>query len=386
MAKKGNTIHEIKELEAENGRLREALKETWNCVVGSVISNKIPVFIPCENMKMDYEERIEMIDVCRELARKLRRITDISFRVGIGSVRRLAESMDSYEEALKALVNSTGSVAHVDDLPIQCRYDEEYPIDLENDLFAKLRDGEREECERLAGQYFDWMMETYDEQNMSVKLKTLEFVLWAEHLAYINGGLTYHFQERENYLQAVAEKYHIGFDNLESLVNKFGLQMDPVTEKREKSESGKKRLNSDSAGEQWQKLLLTWLLEKPNIYPQIKKYITEEDFDEGVYKTVAVHLFGQLEQNKLNPAQILNIFQNQEDQGKAAALFNTKVEALEGKLEEEKAVRDIVLKVKQHSIEHLNKTSDSSDVAGLQRILEGKSILQELEKLHISLD
>ena len=27
MTEKGNTIHEIKELEAENGRLREALKE-----------------------------------------------------------------------------------------------------------------------------------------------------------------------------------------------------------------------------------------------------------------------------------------------------------------------------------------------------------------------
>ena len=27
MTKKGNTIHEIKELESENGRLREALKE-----------------------------------------------------------------------------------------------------------------------------------------------------------------------------------------------------------------------------------------------------------------------------------------------------------------------------------------------------------------------
>lgn len=192
--------------------------------------------------------------------------------------------------------------------------------------------------------------------------------------------------ERNNYLEAVAEKYHIGFANLESLVNKFGLQMDPVAEHRDEPERGKKKLNSDSAGEQWQKLLLTWLIEKPNIYPQIKKYITVEDFNEGVYKTVAIHLFEQLEQNKLNPAQILNIFQNQEEQGKAAALFNTKVEALEGKLEEEKAVKDIVLKVKQHSIEHLNKTSDSSDMAGLQRILEGKSILQELEKLHISLD
>ena len=191
--------------------------------------------------------------------------------------------------------------------------------------------------------------------------------------------------ERNNYLQAAAEKYHIGFSNLESLVNKFGLQMDPV-ERREESEHGKKKKDSDSAGEQCQKLLITWLVERPQIYPQIKKYITVEDFNEGVYKTVAIHLFEQLEQNKLNPAQIPSIFPNQEEQSRAAALFNTKIEALEGKLEEEKAVKDIVLKVKQHSIEHLNKNSDFSGVAGLQRILEGKSILQELEKLHISLD
>ena len=49
-------------------------------------------------------------------------------------------------------------------------------------------------------------------------------------------------------------------------------------------------------------------------------------------------------------------------------------------------MKDIVLKVKQHSLENLNKNSDPSDMAGLQRILAGKSILQELEKLHISLD
>ena len=105
-------------------RVRETLKETWDCVVGSVISNKIPVFLPMKKKKMDYEERIGMIDVGRELTRRLKRTTDISFRIGIGSVRKLNKSMDSYEEALKALVNSTGSVAHVDDLPIQCRYDE----------------------------------------------------------------------------------------------------------------------------------------------------------------------------------------------------------------------------------------------------------------------
>ena len=200
-----NAVGASVRVQTNYARVRETVKETWNCVVGSVISNKIPVFIPCGSGKMDYEERIEMIDVCRELARKLRKLTDISFRIGIGSVRRLDESMDSYEEALKALVNSTGSVAHVDDLPIQCRYEEEYPIDLENEIFTAVRDGEREKCQRLAGQYFDWMIETYGEKDMSVKLKIIEFVLWVEHIAYLNGGLTYHFQERENYLPLVME-------------------------------------------------------------------------------------------------------------------------------------------------------------------------------------
>ena len=130
-----NTVGAGVRTQRNYAQVRELLKETWDCVVGSVISNKIPVFLPMKTGKMDYEERIDMIDVCRELIRKLKRMTDITFRIGIGSIRKLNKSMDSYEEALKALVNSTGSVAHVDDLPIRCRYDEEYPIDLEKELF-----------------------------------------------------------------------------------------------------------------------------------------------------------------------------------------------------------------------------------------------------------
>lgn len=187
-------------------KVRELLKETFHaCVVGSVISNKIPVFLPMEAGKIEYEERIGMIDVCRELNRKLRRMTDISFRIGIGSVRKLKQSMESYEEALKALASSTGSVAHVDDLPIQCRYDDEYPLELEKELFDDLRGGHSEDCERAAGNYFDWMLSAYDEKNLSVRLKILEFVLFAEHEAYENGGMTYHFEERENYLPIVMQ-------------------------------------------------------------------------------------------------------------------------------------------------------------------------------------
>ena len=184
-------------------KVRELLKETFSCVIGSVISNKIPVFLPMNKQKMDYEERIEMIDICRALTRKLRKVTDITFRIGIGSIQKLKKTMDSYEEALKALANSTGSVAHVDDLPIQCCYDAEYPVELERELFESLKSGKSAECERAAERYFDWMLENYDEKNTSVRLKTLEFVLYAEHIAYMEGGMVYHFSEREHYLPLV---------------------------------------------------------------------------------------------------------------------------------------------------------------------------------------
>ncbi len=191
-------------------KFRELLKEQWNCVVGAVISNKVPVLLPCSAQQVTYEQRIEMIDVCRALARRLKKEIDISFRVGIGSIRKLTESMDSYEEALKALENSTGSVAHVDDLPIQCRYDDEYRLDLENELFDRLRDGTPEECGRAAGHYFDWMVENYRDKPESIRLKVLEFVLFAEHDTYLSGGMTYHFDERADYLGTIMHADQVG--------------------------------------------------------------------------------------------------------------------------------------------------------------------------------
>ena len=184
-------------------KFRELLKEQWNCVVGAVISNKVPVFLPCARQQVTYEERIDMIDTCRALARRLKKEIDISFRIGIGSIRKLMDSMDSYEEALKALDNSTGSVAHVDDLPIQCRYDDEYRVDLENELFDRLRNGTSEECGRAAARYFDWMADNYTDKPDSIRLKTLEFVLFAENEAYLSGGMTYHFSDRADYLGVV---------------------------------------------------------------------------------------------------------------------------------------------------------------------------------------
>ncbi|MBR5361413.1 MAG: response regulator, partial [Lachnospiraceae bacterium] len=123
-----NAIGSSIRISGNYSEIRNSLKEYFKCVVGSIMSNKIAVFVPCDEHFEDYNERIELINRARELVRELRKGTEISFRIGIGAIKPIKDLSESYQEALKALVATTGSVAHVDDLPIGCEYEDNYPI------------------------------------------------------------------------------------------------------------------------------------------------------------------------------------------------------------------------------------------------------------------
>lgn len=102
---------------------------------------------------MDYNERIELIEKARELVRYMRKRTDISFRIGIGGPKDFLMASESYTEALNALVASTGSVAHVDDLPIRCEFAGNYPVKLEKKLFAEIEDGDIDNASATAAAF-----------------------------------------------------------------------------------------------------------------------------------------------------------------------------------------------------------------------------------------
>ena len=60
--------------------------------------------------------------------------------------------------------------------------------------------------------------------------------------------------------------------------------------------SGVQKKNTAAEGiKNSQKLLLTWLVEQPQLYRQISKYISPKDFTEGLYEKVADRLFEELE-------------------------------------------------------------------------------------------
>lgn len=191
--------------------------------------------------------------------------------------------------------------------------------------------------------------------------------------------------ERENYIEAVAQKYHIGFENLRRLVRTYASQMGEAAPVLRPKSGIQKKNNPAENRKKPQKLLLTWLVENPSLYGKIKKYISPEDFTEELYQRAAKKLFEDLEKEVINPAGIISLFTQEEEQREAAALFNTKLLELSSKAEKERALHDILMAVKRGSLEALRERS-GTDVSAFGRMIVSKKELEELSKTHISLD
>lgn len=192
--------------------------------------------------------------------------------------------------------------------------------------------------------------------------------------------------ERSNYIEAVAKTYHVGFEELRKLVLKMAVQTGlakPV--ERPKRLDGKSKEKEDGHVKS-QKILLTWLIEDEGIFNQIRRYITPDDFTGELYKKVAALLYEQYEGKDVNPARIMNHFTDEEEHREVASLFHTKIRELTTISEQEKALKETIIRVKGHSIDTAAKNLAPTDIAGLQRLMEAKRELQDLEKLHISIN
>ncbi len=190
--------------------------------------------------------------------------------------------------------------------------------------------------------------------------------------------------ERENYIEAVAQKYHIGFDNLRRLVSGYAARTGLVQPAvRPKSTVARKNTPEENA-KRSQRLLLTWITEEPALYPKIRPYIAAADFTEPLYKEVAERLFTDLEKGIFQPAAIVSTFEDEQEQRAVAEIFNTQLQEITTPKEREKAFHDIIYAVKKNSFEYYSARM-GSDMNALSQVIAGKKALEELSKTHISL-
>ena len=130
-----------------------------------------------------------------------------------------------------------------------------------------------------------------------------------------------------------------------------------------------------------QRLLLTWLIEKPELFDKIERIIGPEDFSDGLYKEAAAMVFEEHKKGNMNPAQILNHFIGGEEQYReVAALFHASLSESLNNEEQRRAFSETVKKIKKHSLDVKGKTAD---IRELQEIIRQQS---ELAALNITLD
>lgn len=192
--------------------------------------------------------------------------------------------------------------------------------------------------------------------------------------------------ERNNYIEAVAKQYRIKYEDLESKVAKVAIKAGHATPSAKPKQSASKDKPKEDGNLQSQKILLTWLIESEKIFNQIKKYISPNDFTKDIYRTVAQLLYEQYEQGQVLPAKIISHFTDEEEHREVGSLFHAKIEQLVTKEEQEKALKETIIRVKSYSVDEATRQLAPTDIVGLQRLMEARRSLQDLQKLHISID
>ena len=193
--------------------------------------------------------------------------------------------------------------------------------------------------------------------------------------------------ERTNYMEAIAQKYNISFEDLRKLVNNLAMKGGAVSKPAQLKSGIHENKKKEDGRKRSQKLLLTWLIEDTRLFRIVSSHISPEDFTEDLYYKVASALFEQFQtEGAVNPAKIISSFMDEEEQKEVAGLFNARIHEVETQNEMEKALKETIIRVKQNSIEVRESRANPTDINAMMQFIKERKELQQLEKLHISIN
>lgn len=180
--------------------------------------------------------------------------------------------------------------------------------------------------------------------------------------------------ERDTYIKSIASKYMTDTEAFRKTVARTAARNEGISENvRPRAGVAMAKTKSEDGNSKAQRLLLTYLIDNPEIFEQVEKYVDPECFQEGVNRKVAAALYEQLKVNKLNPASIISMFEDEADHTAVSLLFNSRFGEVESKSDKEKYITDLVVKIKTEYISHQGDLgADPLKVAREQRALKEK--------------
>ncbi len=188
---------------------------------------------------------------------------------------------------------------------------------------------------------------------------------------------------RNVYIDAFCSRYGVDKSSFTKMVNRLGASIDPLKlepagekDREIRPEVSGKKAKEDAAMTA-QKHLMTWIVEHPELMNQLDGVISEDDFEDALYKTVFRMLTEEYrESSKMTPARLLSAFEDVEDQKKIAALLNTQTETADDAASKEKTLTELVTRIRRHTLDKQAREAVTGEA--LQQIIKERNKLQTL--------
>ena len=188
--------------------------------------------------------------------------------------------------------------------------------------------------------------------------------------------------ERDNYTGMVTYRYDVSATAFSEVIRKQAVNASNVKIMPRPMPTRKDRSDpTDEAEKLPQGRLLSWICDSPGIYKTVSRYINADDFADPLYRRVASILFEQIENGEPDPARIISMFEDEEEQRRIAEAFHQNVGKLDNLKMKESALKDLMINVKRLSVMRQDRTDSGFDT--IKRI---RKELEELEAADIKIN
>ncbi|MCR5830564.1 MAG: DNA primase [Lachnospiraceae bacterium] len=186
--------------------------------------------------------------------------------------------------------------------------------------------------------------------------------------------------ERDAYAGQIAYKYDVASESLNKVIKKQAIAGDNIRISPKPLPTRGDQGGVSDAARLVQGRLLSWICEAPEIYGAVRRFITADDFADPLYRKVASILFTQLDEGTPNPADIISMFTDEEEQRQIAEAFHQNMGTLDSEQAKESALKDLMLNIKRLSMTREDRIDND-----FETIIRLRRELDELQQTNIKI-
>ena len=134
-----------------------------------------------------------------------------------------------------------------------------------------------------------------------------------------------------------------------------------------------------------QRVLLTLMADRPQLFGVVKKWVDISDFEPGIYRETASYIWSRLEEGlEINAAGLIDSAEDENRRTETAAILNEKLPEQDSG-DWERAVKEILYKVRESGNARRLSELTPDDPEYLTRPIEDKNRLEALRNAYLGI-